>query len=177
MSTALRAAVDDYRKHHQRAHKRELDYFRLRGLSDEKAVSVAARSQLPSGKRHPHQHRIPPDGLEEAERRLRANLPQLRACTSFAELFDLVESLIDPIYRIGPLAVYDISLRIGARFGLEPELVYLHRGTRVGARRLGLDWRAKALEPTSLPAPLQKLKPHEVEDVLCIYKGWFLAPA
>jgi hypothetical protein len=170
---SVRAAVDDYRQHRQRHHNRELDYFRLRRLSDEKAVTVAALCQLPSGKRHPHQYRIPGHALEEAERVLLANLQQLRSCSTFDELLGLVEQLTDPIYKIGPLTVYDISLRIGARLRLEPELVYLHRGTRDGAHRLGLDWRSNALEPAALPAPLQVLKPHEVEDVLCIYKHWF----
>ena len=112
--------------------------------------------------------------LEESERRLTANLGELRAYSSFDELFDLVETLIRPIHMIGELTVYGTSLRIAARFGLEPERVYLHAGTRVGARRLGLDWEARALEPQTLPAPLRDLKAHEVEDVLCIYDSWFL---
>ncbi|MBI1997211.1 MAG: hypothetical protein HYW03_03845 [Deltaproteobacteria bacterium] len=69
--------------------------------------------------------------------------------------------------------VYDTALRIGARLGLEPERVYIHSGTRVGARRLGLDWRAKWIEPKDLPKPLRSLPPWQVEDILCIYKDWF----
>lgn len=170
---ALHAAVEDYREHRQRAHARELDYFRLRRLGDDEAVSAAALCKLPSGKRHPHQRRIPQASLEESRRRLIANLEELRACSSFDELFDLVDQLIGPIHMVGELTVYDTSLRIGARFGLEPERVYLHAGTRVGARRLGLNWKARVLDPESLPAPLRTLKPHEIEDVLCIYDGWF----
>ena len=173
MKRGLEAAVDAYRKHEQRTHVRELRYFRLPRLTDQKAISMAALCQLPSGKRHPHQRRIPRSSLEEAERRLLTNLPQLRACKTFAELNDLVEQLIRPIHMIGELTVYDISLRIGARFDLEPEVVYLHAGTRAGARKLGLDWKAHALEPDELPEPLREIKPHQAEDVLCIYKAWF----
>lgn len=50
--------------------------------------------------------------------------------------------------------------------------MYLHAGTRVGASALGFDPRARAVELEQLPAPLRELKPHEVEDVLCIYKEW-----
>jgi hypothetical protein len=170
----LQAAIDDYRKQRQRAHARELDYFRLPRLSDEDAIAAAALCQLPSGKRHSHQRRIPRVSLEESKRRLTANLTEIRTCASFDELYELIEQLIRPIHMIGELTVYDTSLRIGARFGLEPERVYLHAGTRVGARRLGLDWKAGALESDALPAPLRILKPREAEDVLCIYDSWFL---
>ena len=51
-----------------------------------------------------------------------------------------------------------------------PERVYLHRGTRKGARALGLDWRADSLDPRVLPKELADLEPREIEDFLCIYK-------
>ena len=37
---------------------------------------------------------------------------------------------------IGDLTVYDISTRIGAFLKLEPNRIYLHAGTRIGARAL-----------------------------------------
>lgn len=176
MAEPLAAAVEDYRMRHQRKHARELDFFRLPKLSDEDAVSAAALCQLPSGKRHPHQRRIPRAALDESRQRLLMNLDAIRACSSFDELYEFVERLIRPIPMIGELTVYDTSLRIGARFGLEPELVYLHAGTRVGARRLGLNWRARALDRDSLPPALRALTAHEIEDVLCIYEEWFPPP-
>jgi hypothetical protein len=173
MDEPLAAAVEDYQLRHRRKHARELDYFRLPRLRDDEAVSVAALCQLPSGKRHPHQRRIPRTALNESRQRLLMNLDAIRACSSFDELYELVEQLIRPIPMIGELTVYDTSLRIGAHFRLEPELVYLHAGTRVGARRLGLNWRARALDVDSLPPAVRVLAAHEIEDVLCIYEDWF----
>ena len=139
------------------------------------AISKAALAQLPTGKRHPHQHRIPPAALKESERRLLGNLPGLRQAESFDHLFELIASIIQPIRGIGELAVYDTALRIGARFGLEPSKVYLHAGTRLGTKALGLAWRNATLELTELPVELRTLTARELEDLLCIYKDEFSA--
>ena len=69
------------------------------------------------------------------------------------------------------MVVYDTAHRIGARFGLEPEKVYLHRGTRKGAVALGLDVQRREIEMHELPDAIgQRLKPHEAEDFLCMYE-------
>src|SRR5690349_20721892 len=139
-SVELDALVEDYITHFRQDRKRELRYFRVVRTDDE-AVSAAALARLPSGKRHPHQYRNPAASLEESRRRLLANLPGLREAGSFQELIELVEQLIRPLERMGEMVVYDTALRIGARFDLEPEKVYIHRGTRDGIRKLGLDAR------------------------------------
>lgn len=101
------------------------------------------------------------------------NLPALRQAESFDELVELIAGISGPIPRIGPLAVYDTARRVGARFGLEPAKVYLHAGTRMGAKALGLNHRGDAIEMDELPAGLRTLTAWEAEDVLCIYKGEF----
>jgi hypothetical protein len=171
----LRAIAAKYVRCHRRDASRELDYFRNRRLlpTDEEAISRAALAQLPSGKRHSHQYRIPRAALLESRRRLIDDLPGLRRAESFDELFELITTLIQPIPRIGLLTVYDTTLRIGARFGLEPSKVYLHAGTRIGAKALGLDVRTGTLELAELPAELRTLSAREIEDLLCIYKGEF----
>src|SRR5215468_2342022 len=65
--------------------------------------------------------------------------------------------------------VYDTALRIGAKLGVFPKEVYLHAGTRVGARKLGLDASKPTVKMSFLPTHLRTLRPHEVEDVLCIF--------
>ena len=165
----IEAAVDDYVKRHRRRVKRELEEFKaLR--TDQEAVRRAALGELLDGKRHPHQRRIPRVALEASERRLLVNLPQLRRARTFDELFALVEALIGPIPNIGDLTVYDTALRIGARLGLEPEAVYVHAGTREGARALGLDVEGRTIETSELPKPLQRLSAREAEDFLCGFK-------
>lgn len=121
--------------------------------------------------RYDHQRRIPRHVLEVARERLLA--ARLQRCASFHELFLAVNANIGEIPGVGELTVYDAALRIGGKLGLEPDRVYLHSGTRIGARRLGLDWRAKWLESRDLPQPLRSLPPWQVEDILCIYKDWF----
>jgi hypothetical protein len=66
--------------------------------------------------------------------------------------------------------VYDTALRIGAKLGLEPDVVYLHRGTRSGVKVLGMDAGRPFVRPDELPDELRVLRPHEIEDCLCIYK-------
>jgi hypothetical protein len=168
--SAIRAVVDDYIARVRPEMEREFRYFQVL-RTDEDAVSRAALAQLPNGKRHWHQRRIPRSALEKSRDRLLANLPALRAAASFDELFDLVNTLIRPIPKIGELAVYDTALRIGARFGLEPLTVYVHAGTRDGARALGLDVRCHVIEMHELPEPIRRLSGREAEDLLCRYKS------
>ena len=66
--------------------------------------------------------------------------------------------------------VYDTALRIGAKLGLEPEVVYLHRGARSGMKALGLGAGRLFVEVYELPHELRSLRPHEIEDCVCIYK-------
>jgi hypothetical protein len=165
------AIVRDYTTRHREKARREVRYYMLqRSLED--AVREAALSRLPSGKRHPHQRRIPLRILQAAERRLRAIAVQLQAATSFAELHDLIDRQIKPIRGIGDLAVYDIAHRIGAYLRHAPDAVYLHAGTREGARALNL--AGKTIDMSELPAGLRKLSAAEIEDCLCIYKDALL---
>jgi hypothetical protein len=66
--------------------------------------------------------------------------------------------------------VYDTALRIGAYLHLKPELVYLHAGTRIGARNLGFDSSAEFIATRNFPDEFRCLSASEIEDVLCIYK-------
>ena len=89
--------------------------------------------------------------------------------------YTMIEAALEPVRGIGRLTVYDTSLRIGAWLGLSPELIYLHAGTREGARALGLNWRARYLSVHEVPEPLRVLAPGEIEDCLCICADVFRA--
>jgi hypothetical protein len=95
---------------------------------------------------------------------------RLQHATSFDDLYRRVAVAIEPLDGIGELTVYDTALRIGAKLGHLPSKVYLHRGTRAGAKALGLNWKAKTLAVRELPAVLRVLPAHEIEDCLCIFK-------
>lgn len=155
-STWFTQIAADYITNHRARARAELAYFRELP-TDEDAISQAALGKDAAGGRRSHQRRLYETALKESERRLGGNLQTLQAAKSFAELLNLVDNSIRSIFGIGELAVYDITLRIGARFGFEPSQVYLHRGTRQGARALGLGARRLVLDITDLPAELHRL--------------------
>ncbi|TXH74901.1 hypothetical protein [Thiobacillus sp.] len=136
----------------------------------EKAVSRAALAVNQKGKRFSHQRRIPQAVLAESRRRLVASLPMLSKVQSFEALHETVAVVIGSIPGIGELTIYDTALRIGAKLQFEPNVVFLHAGTRTGARRMGLSVSRKFIPVAEFPRAFQKLKPREIEDVLCIYK-------
>lgn len=165
----LAAIVQDYIRRHRYKTVRELRYFRnLRSLGQ--AITEAGLARRPDGKRWSHQRRIPSAALETATARLRHAYVQ--SARSFADLIARVNTTVRPVRGISELYVYDTALRLGAHLRLLPDAVYLHAGTRRGAKALGLDYNSDSIPPSQLPAVLHRLRPHEVEDVLCIYKGW-----
>ena len=168
----IESAVRHYKREHLPNLKRLLEWYSsMASLSD--AIINAAMGKDERGKRHPHQRRLREMNLVTPRRRLLGLKEQMRQCTSFEELLDLVEAITDRIHGLGELYAYDTALRIGAYLGLLPEKVYLHAGTRVGAQALGFDTKARSIQLQSLPQPFHSLEPHEAEDVLCIYKDQF----
>ena len=124
-------------------------------------------------KRFSHQCLIPNAALNRAKKLLTAAAAQLKACRTFHDLHSLLADMFKPVHGLGELYIYDTALRLGAFLKLRPRYVYLHRGTRTGARALGLDVSRGYLDVASLPKPIQALEPHEIEDFLCIYKDRF----
>jgi hypothetical protein len=150
---------------------KELNWFRQQPTLSE-AIYLAALAINSKCKRYSHQRRLSKTALEQARDILLENEKEIELCRSqdFDDLFALLERLLVPVKGVGELYVYDTALRIGARIGLLPKRVYLHAGTRVGAKALGFDGNSKVLEVSQLPDWLHQLQPHEIEDVLRIFK-------
>ncbi len=165
---SLSDVIDDYIRRHRVSAAAEMDFFRNESFLV--AIKYAALYKLANGHRHPHSYHRTPEALEEAYRRLQAIPGEMRKCSSFEALHDLIEREIGGIDDIGPLTVYDVATRIGAHLHLEPEKVYLHSGTEKGARALGLGARRKTLEPADLAVEFGQLTAREIEDCLCLYK-------
>ena len=166
----VQRAVSDYIAHHRHDADAELSFYRaMPNLGH--AITRAARARTADGGKHPHQWRIPCDVLREFGRRLSCRDRDLREARSFDELHRVVLEVGYLIYGIGELAVYDTALRIGMKRDLLPTRVYLHRGTRSGARALGINRNCPSISVSELPEPFADLKPHEIEDCLCIFKG------
>ncbi len=147
----------------------ELDWFQGQATL-ESALELAALATNRQGKRYHHQRRFRRSTLAQARHILLSNTVRIGKSETFDGLFRVVDGLLQSVPGIGELYVYDTALRIGAKLGLLPDQVYLHAGTRVGARELGLDTRATKLPMTLLPDEFRELAPWEIEDVLCIFK-------
>jgi hypothetical protein len=169
---SLQAIVRNYISYCRPGAQAELDWFRQQPTL-EAAVTLAAHAINNKGKRFPHQHRITKDALEKARQSLMTNSSGISQVHSFDDLFILLTEILKPIHGIGDLYIYDTSLRIGAKLGVLPQKVYLHAGTLIGAGKLGLPIGAEVLELKAIPPEFQPLEPHEIEDVLCIFKDDF----
>jgi hypothetical protein len=169
--------VADYRLKYSRHHREQMNWFGAPHLTIEEAIRRACKSEIPKKNggglvRHSHQsaYRIPAIALSEAAERLELHKSDVEKAADFATLLAVVEASVKSIRRIGPLAAYDISLRIGAYRRLHPAEIYLHTGTLDGAKALGLPTNVKSLPMSSLPSGLRSLSAEEAEDVLCIYR-------
>jgi hypothetical protein len=171
---SLAALVRAYLTHNRPRALTELQFFRNMP-SLEVAVHYAGLATDQREKRFSHQCRIPLPALRKGRKLLLGRVPQLAACGSFHKLHTLLSELFASVRGLGHLYTYDTALRVGAYLGLEPEHVYLHAGTRAGARALGLKVVQGYIEVSALPRQIRVLAPHEAEDFLCIYKSQFAA--
>jgi hypothetical protein len=164
------AIVRHYLTNYQPGSEQELNWFRAQPsvASAIKMASLAIRDE--KGKRFLHQRRINRFVLFESESILLSAESAISKAKSFDELFGLIKNLLQDIKGLGELYYYDTALRIGSKLNLVPTKVYLHAGTRVGAKALGLNHKEQYLELNALPKELLRLQPYEIEDVLCIYK-------
>ena len=166
LEAIVRHYITNYRPHKQT----ELNWCR-RQPSLESAIKIAAKAEDHRGKRYSHQFRITRKAMQEASRILLEKHDVLQRCKSFHELWQRIKIFLGPVTGLGELYVYDTALRIGAFLNLLPDRVYLHAGTRTGAKAFGIVSRHEEwIEVEELPSPLRELLPHEVEDILCIYK-------
>jgi hypothetical protein len=166
----LAALVRHYIRRWRPKAKEELDWFRQQPSLDA-AISVAALAINAKGKRYSHQYKIPRSAIPKALVRLLSARDKIKHCGDFDELHDMVGRVLADVRGIGKLYLYDTALRIGAKQKRLPERIYLHAGTRLGARALGIDSTKKSVSISECPRELLSLEPHEIEDFLCIYKA------
>jgi len=156
---SLRAIVKAYRcSEHLRNGEQEIECFRRLPSCEEAVAKATLRLR-----------RIALRVLEKARDSLLKETQTLAGLKSFEALHEEVKKAIDPIKGIGELTVYDTAHRIGAYLKLRPKFVYLHTGTRRGAKALGLDHRAEKLPKSIFPKEFHCLSEEQIEDCLCIY--------
>jgi hypothetical protein len=167
-SRTLRGMVRHYILN--RRHRAQAELWSFCRLPFEEALERAALAEDEREKRLGHQTRLRGSLLRKARSSLLDAAQELRRCDSFDQLHNLIKEHLKGIRGLAGLYYYDTALRIGASLRLMPKRVYLHSGTRDGARALGLDSRADSLDPRALPKELGVLEPYEIEDFLCICK-------
>jgi hypothetical protein len=161
----VRTYIREIRPHAQG----EIDWF-VQQPSLSAAIEKAALATNSHGKRYSHQCRVKKIALKRALNILLDNERAIKKVKNFDDLFKVISGAVSSIPGIGELYIYDTALRIGAKLNLFPTAIYLHAGTRAGARALGLNDRATTLPVSVLPRQFRALAPHELEDVLCIFK-------
>lgn len=172
LEAIVRHYITNYRPHKQT----EFNWFRSQP-SLESAIKIAAKAEDHRGKRYSHQSRVTQKAMQAASRLLLEKHDELQKCKSFHELWQRIRTFLGLITGIGELYVYDTALRLGAHLNLMPDRVYLHAGTRVGSKAFGIVSRNEEwLGVEELPSPLRELPPHELEDILCIYKDKGASP-
>jgi hypothetical protein len=95
------------------------------------------------------------------------------SCENFHELHRFICDNLKSVPGMGPLTCYDIAYLIGAWLEKEPTEVYLHAGTREGAKAvLGAKANRDRVPVSDFPEGLRRsLTAAQIEDVLCIYRG------
>ncbi|BAQ67161.1 hypothetical protein [Geminocystis sp. NIES-3709] len=166
--SSLKDLVDEYRKKYENSYKLENAWWGNKKLTWEEAIKRAWESKLPDGKMHSHQYHVAkylPDGLEIAL----ADSKKPKDFKDFESLHNWVKSIVDRVHGLGPVTAYDVAQRLGLRLELEPSMVYLHAGTREGAKKLGIDGDVVLL--SDFPKEIQSLVATHAENFLCLYKN------
>jgi hypothetical protein len=159
--------------------KAEMEWFGSQSLTLPEAIERACASICAGGFLHSHQRR-PFQRWTQAPRKaadlLKPIANGMAAARNFDdELYPLICAELATVLGIGPLTRYDIAHRFGAwlRPKLEPIQVFLHRGTREGAKAVSVQVSRRESAPMSdFPEGLRQwLTAAQMEDALCIYRG------
>ena len=164
------AIIRHYKAKHYPNHVAEMGWYRGQP-SLRHAIGVAALAEDGRQKRFHHQRRLKRVALDKAKINLVRAEAKIENCRTFDELLTLLEELLVGVSGLGELYRYDTALRIGSWLGIQPDRVYLHAGTRVGATMLGIPRGLRSVENDRFPEPVRQLPATEIEDILCIYKG------
>lgn len=94
-------------------------------------------------KRYSHQYCIQSDAYTKYRDKIKELKDESSKAKNFHEILTILtfneeNNKFQHVVGIGELTEYDIALRIGVCLGIYPEKVYLHAGTRKGAKKLGI---------------------------------------
>ena len=168
----LRQLVALYEKYCQRRLKERLAAFKKKPFTTALEKAAWGKEVSENDKRITHLRRITNKALEKGCKALLKQESKLSCCKKVDEIYKIVSAVVSVTAGLGEMYAYDVALRIGAGRGILPDKVYLQRGTRAGAKNLGLNTQNQFVELADLPAGLKSLPAAEVEDFLCIFKDY-----
>jgi hypothetical protein len=145
--------------------------FCLKQKSLADAIKIAVLSRDIERKKHKHQYRIENTQLLMFLEKISSLEHKIQNINKFDELLNLIVK--EKIIGIGPLALYDIALRIGYYIKIKPELIYLHAGAKTGAnnffgRKIKNNYLTKE-EFESKVDDFKNFSCEEIEAFLCIH--------
>jgi len=156
-----------------RLHKLNKYLKGYRKLEIKQVIELACLGKKSDGKMHGHQFRIKKVALAQVSETLlkKANVAAISKCKNFESLYNLIDK--KRAYGFANLCIYDTALRIGFYRRIYPQKVYLHRGTKVGAKSLKLNTTNGCITMNELikkSRAFNLLNPYQIEDLLCVCK-------
>lgn len=167
-------ARDDFITHHRPRRCRE-----GRRIAALPSIDAAIRDAVfPCGRKHSHQRRLNLANMGRLVEGLLEDSAFIEEASTFERLHDLVSTATSGLWEDAALLKYDVAQRLGTFVGIEPDAVYVHRGTAVGAAAIGLPGRG-SVSMRQIPEELSSLSASELEDCLCIFGPYLagIAPA
>jgi hypothetical protein len=168
--------VRQYKAMRNKYPDQHVDYcIQQKTLAD--AIEVSAKAINDQNKIHNHQRRVGRANLNFFAGQLKLKEVEIKRSKTFDELLSTIEAV--KCDRIAELTHYDTATRIGAYLDLFPDRIYLHTGTKIGAKYLLGDLKGrKFITIDELPKDFLKfdLTASEFEDILCIFKDDFKQP-
>src|SRR5690606_36716857 len=173
ISKKLIIMIDDYINKYRRYNK--LTFRKYQNLENiDKAINNSALALDIKYQKSDHQYRIKTEALELSRKILLHNKNKISSCKDFNSLLKLIESLLKDVNGLGELYYYHTTLKLASYLNIFPEYIYLHIGTRDGAKYFGLNYKNAYIEKTDLPNESHILELYEIVDFLCIYKNNFI---
>lgn len=166
----LSEMIDVYLDHEGGRAAEERGWWGDPGLSIQEACRRAMFAFGNEQARDGHQRPFSKSDLTSMGEQLAAGADALVGSSSFDDLYRRVERVLGVAPDSKPLLIYDVTRRLSYRFGLEPDVVYLHAGPRMGANALKPGFgrpRRRSLDefPTSIR---RRLTAAQAEDFLCL---------
>ena len=167
----LQELIKAYIKYNRKNKNDELEQYSACYTIEETINKIGICRNI-HGKVYSHQCRVGEAKMKEFADILKPYAQELSIATTFQQIYDILRVPVKNTHQIGDLAHYDVALRISAYCRCLPEEVFVQAGSEQGAKTWGMNIKNGKVDLNQFPKILtEQLKPHEIEDFLCIYQN------